>query len=89
MKHIRTFEKNVTLKYKIGSIVVCYKFELYEELYVVAKIDARFPLNLPYLIESIYQDNFNLWVNEDDIRLATKTEIDDIEIKRDANKYNL
>jgi len=87
MKHLKTFETNS--KFKVGDIVRCFKFEDDGELCIIKNIDSRHPYSLPYFIEDIKDDDYRLWVGDKDIIKATKQEIEQYELDKYTNKYNL
>jgi len=90
MKNIESFRKN-NMKYKIGDYVIIEVSTRNEMEYVeTPTIGIIIDLDndtVPYYVET--EDNFFWRSDKTIIRRATREEIDEYEMKQNANKYNL
>lgn len=94
MKYIKTFEKINNLLSEGSEVILLYAKEECEEKYLngiflILEVDEK-DTDYPYKIYLTDDDDWFLgWVSYDQIQLATIEEIEEYELRKNANKYNL
>ena len=92
MKYIKTFEKIISFIPEDSVVIFIYadddsveQKKYVNDIFTLIEVDKK-DTDYPYYIEG---DDWFSWVGYDQIRLATPEEIEQYEIRKNTEKYNL
>lgn len=91
MKYLKKFEKenflfNIGDKVKLDTLISDYK----NRIYIISKKDIDEGDGWTrYFINSDDEDNLHFWEYEQNLKKATKKEVEDYQLKIAAKKYNI